>query len=156
MPGFARSVRWLIPLLLILVSFSITAEARDADLRLRPNDGLPGEAITARGKDFAPNATGTIAWGDLSASFGEFTANDEGDFEVTITVPDLPPGNYAVSAITPDQIATDDFEIEAPEAASAGRFQPTSRHPTCLAEPRRRDPHSSPTPASHPVSARWR
>jgi len=116
MPGCARSVRWLIPLLLILVSFSITAEARDADLRLRPNDGLPGEAITARGKDFAPNATGTIAWGDLSASFGEFTANDEGDFEVTITVPDLPPGTYAVSAITPDQVATDEFEIEAPEA----------------------------------------
>jgi len=64
-----------------------SAVARGPDLRLWPNDGPADTTVIARGRDFPPGATGTIAWGDLSRSFGEFMADGNGEFEVVITVP---------------------------------------------------------------------
>lgn len=106
----------LLVMLMILPSTILRqVEARGPDLRLRPNDGPAGTTVLARGRDFPPGATGTIAWGDLSVSFGEFTADDDGEFEVAITVPDLPPGEYEVAAISAEAetVPTDTFTIEA-------------------------------------------
>ena len=90
----------------------LATDARGPDLRLRPNDGEPGATVLARGKDFPPGIAGTIAWGDLSRAFAEFTADADGAFEVGFTVPDVPPGDYEVSAITPNAVATDTFTVE--------------------------------------------
>jgi hypothetical protein len=105
----------------------VPVEARDPDLRVRPNDGPPGTSVLVRGRDFPAGATGTIAWGDLSISFGEFSASEEGDFEVTITVPDLSPGDYEVAAIShvAATVPTDTFTIEPPEGEDAPSVPPS-------------------------------
>jgi hypothetical protein len=112
--------RFLATLLAILIAFvaipGTPVDARGPDLRLRPNDGPAGITVLARGRDFPPGASGTIAWGDLSRSFGEFTADANGEFAIPITAPDLPPGDYTVSAISAQasDVATDTFTIEPP------------------------------------------
>ena len=128
MSGIVQMLRVSLVLVLLLLT-PLPLAARDADLRLRPNDGLAGESVIARGKDFAPGAMGTIAWEGLPEAVGVFNADGEGRFEVTITVPDLPPGEYIVSAVTPDQVATDRFEIE------AGEQSPTNESISPLATP---------------------
>lgn len=88
------------------------AAARNPELCLHPNVGEPGITVLARGRDFPPGAIGTIAWGDLSRSFGDFTTDAGGRFELAVTVPDLPPGAYTVTAITPAALATATFTID--------------------------------------------
>lgn len=119
-------------LMLVVIGILLPVQsvsARDPDLRLRPNDGVSGETITARGKNFTPGASGTMVWGDLSASFGEFTVDDKGEFEATVTVPDLPPGAYIISAITQTQIADDEFTIEPADTPESVTLPPNSTPP---------------------------
>lgn len=108
-------------------------QAATPDLRLRPNDGPAGIAVEARGRDFAAGATGELTWDDDGTVLGEFEAGDDGSFTVTIGIPDADPGTYEVSARSGDTVATDTFEIEAPEESegdSAGNGGGTTRSPT--------------------------
>jgi hypothetical protein len=87
--------------------------AAGADLRLRPDEGGAGETIMVRGRDFPPGKDGVIEWEGVDEPVGAFTTDDSGDFEVAVTVPDLPAGEYLVRATAGDQSADDRFEIEA-------------------------------------------
>ncbi len=105
------------------------AAARGPDLRLRPNDGLVGETVLARGKDFPAGATGDIVWDGVPEPVGEFTADGEGSFEVSITVPDVPPRVYVVTAIAGDEQAADQFTVEVEEDAKGEPASPVEPGP---------------------------
>lgn len=109
----------LVAILVLMTSMAGEPAAAGPDLRLRPNDGVTGETVVARGRDFGAGAAGTIVWGNLSASSGEFVADDGGEFEVTLTVPDVPPGDYVVAAIASGSRADDVFTVEAPDREDA-------------------------------------
>ena len=49
----------------------------DARLRLRPNDGEPGELVTARGRGFAFGEAGDVSWELGGPALAEFVADDE-------------------------------------------------------------------------------
>jgi hypothetical protein len=103
--------------------------ARGPDLRLRPNDGEAGETILARGKDFPAGASGSIVWEDVAEPVGAFTADDDGAFEVSITVPDVSAGTYVVTAVSGDQQAEDEFTVEAEEDAEGEPSSPVAAGP---------------------------
>lgn len=129
----AMGVSGRVRITIVLVSGGVgtrTAEAAGPDLRMRPNEGEAGETVVARGRDLPAGATGTIVWGDLSRSFGDFAADDMGEFEVTLTVPDVPPGDYVVSAITTDLEADDTFTVEAGEDEDEAGDSPPPGAPT--------------------------
>jgi hypothetical protein len=91
------------------------AQAASPDLRLRPNDGPPGSAIEARGRDFPAGAEGELVWDEDGTILGEFEADEDGSFTVTIAVPDVEPGAYEVTARSGETAATDTFDVEASE-----------------------------------------
>jgi len=92
-------------------------QAAGPDLRLRPNDGIPGTPVVARGRDFAADSNGTIRWDD-ETELATFTTNADGDFEVTITIPDVSPGDYRVHAVVADLDADDGFTVEEGDAST--------------------------------------
>lgn len=110
------------------------ARADDADLRLRPDEGRAGDTITARGTGFAWGEAGDIVWLDDTNPGGvalvDFVADDEGAFEVTFTVPDVPPGEYEVAAVGEStEPTTDRFEVEATGDETAGDSDPPTTQP---------------------------
>lgn len=122
MPKARRSPIAAMALLLIcLLSLGCLARstavaASDPDLRLRPDDGPPGTTSEARGRDFSPGATGSIVWDADGSELATFTADDDGDFEVSFVTPEAPAGDYTVSATAGSETATDDFEVTADES----------------------------------------
>lgn len=111
----SRSERWrtISPLLLILASAVPTpAGAAGPDLRLRPDEGLPGDGVEARGRDFPSEAAGELLWEDGTA-LATFTTDDDGAFAVAFTVPEVPPGEYRVRAMTAGYETDDRFTVEA-------------------------------------------
>ena len=96
----SRSLAMVLVVMLLSVNPIASGESRDPGLDLRPHAGPPGTIVVVLGRDFPTGAHGTIAWGVLSRSFGEFRADADGNFEITITIPDLPPGDYEVAAIS--------------------------------------------------------
>lgn len=105
---------------LLLAAMNPSVAARDADLRLRPNEGVSGESVEAKGKAFPAGASGEVYWEDVTEPVASFTVDDDGTFSTTLTVPDVVAGTYVVRAVSGDTEATDDFEVEAPETAEAG------------------------------------
>ena len=108
--------------LLLIASFMQAPGAGLAagpDVRLRPDDGVAGESILVRGRDFSAGASGVVTWESIAEPLAGFTADDEGDFEVTITVPEVPAGDYSVTATAGDESADDRFTVEAGETESA-------------------------------------
>lgn len=138
-PRVARLLTALAPLAVGLAAQTPHAvDAAGPELRLRPNDGPPGIAVQARGRDFSPGATGTIIWDADGTSLGDFTADDDGDFEVTIAIPNAPAGDYTVTATAGDESASDEFEIEASEDSGGTGATPPSRSsnpPASIASP---------------------
>jgi hypothetical protein len=92
------------------------AAAASPDLRLRPNDGPAGSVATARGRNFAPGATGSVLWAADGTVLASFTADDTGDFDVKIGIPVVPAGTHTVIARGGAQEATDTFVITEPRA----------------------------------------
>lgn len=95
------------------ILFSGKVAASGPDVRLRPDDGPVRTSSLARGRDFPAGAQGVILWEDGSTPLAEFTADDEGEFEVPFTVPDVEPGEYDVTATSGDISTDDTFTVEA-------------------------------------------
>lgn len=88
-----RLLAFLFLFLTMLLPMANPAAAAGPDLRLRPNDGLPGESIVVRGRDFMAGSSGVVTWESVTEPLAEFTADGTGEFEITITVPDLAAGS---------------------------------------------------------------
>lgn len=132
MPPNRRSRLLLALTLLTLISASHTSlgVAASPDLRLRPNDGPAGSTATARGRDFAPNATGSLIWEADGTLLATFTTDDNGDFDVPISIPVVTAGTYTVIARTDTQEATDTFDVTEAETT-----EPTTQSPRVVASP---------------------
>ncbi len=105
-------------------AFNGIAAESEPSLRLRPNDGPPGLTSVARGRNFIPSASGTIVWSSDGTPLADFIVGDDGSFEVDFVIPDRDAGEYSIAAISGDDIATDQFEIERTDEAIPG--DPTS------------------------------
>lgn len=114
-----RTCRLLFAMIVAALLLPLPGTAAGPDLRLRPDDGPPGASVTARGRNSAPGAAGEITWEGVDAPLASFTADDDGSFEVTITVPELPAGAYTVTATTGAESTDDRFQIEASDPANA-------------------------------------
>ncbi len=135
---------------------SSSARADDADLRLRPDEGQPGDTVTARGSGFAWGEAGDLIWLDDDHPGGlelvDFVADDEGSFEATFTVPDVAPGEYEIAAVGEStEATTDTFEVEIPDEDADGGSEnvPTDPPPDLPAvPPPGDDPLGAPAPDS--------
>jgi hypothetical protein len=87
---------------MLLPVASNPAGAASPRLRLRPDEGQSGTATLARGRNFLPDASGSMTWEDGTV-LAEFTAGEDGRFEVEITIPDAPAGTYEVTATSGDE-----------------------------------------------------
>lgn len=109
------------------VTSASPTRAAGPDLRLRPDDGVPGASVVARGRGFDAASEGIVLWGDDDdPELASFTTDAGGDFEVTITVPDVPPGDYRVRAVAGDQEADDRFAVGADDASQSGTAPPAT------------------------------
>jgi hypothetical protein len=70
-------------LLTIGIRFPTDAAASSPRLRLRPNDGLSGSIVSARGRHFTPGAAGSVIWAADGSVLVQFTTGDDGTFDVT-------------------------------------------------------------------------
>lgn len=126
-------VRMLVLLLAIVTALSgLTLDpvhAAGPDLRLRPDEGVPGDAIEARGRDFPTAAAGRILWDD-GTELATFAADDDGAFTVAITVPDVPPGEYRVRAVAGEAETDDRFTVEAGDAGDDPATVPSDERAT--------------------------
>ena len=122
----------------------------NARLNLKPSHGLPGETIIASGRNFVPGSKGIIIWPTDGSELASFQADDDGDFSAELIVPDAEPGDYEIAAVTPDEAASDQFEVELPdvdtteaeEEAAASALEPMPEW--MIAAKPASDPHSCP------------
>lgn len=117
-----------------------------ATLNLSSAAGRPGDVITVSGKSWRPDSNSTapvrILWHSTSGQvLASVVPDQQGEFETTITIPDGPPGFYAITGVLRDEQGADApgtpsralFEIRNPAAAPAPEPAATSFTPT--AEP---------------------
>jgi hypothetical protein len=64
----------------------------------------PGDSITVSGADFVPGSTVSIVIVSPRTVLATTKVSSTGTFSVAVTVPDLPPGNYQITA-TANQLA---------------------------------------------------
>jgi hypothetical protein len=120
-----------------------TATAQEPELLLSPSDGPPGSTTTACGRNFPAGATGWLIWEDNGIILTDFTADDEGAFAATVTIPTTPAGDYTVIARAGAINAPAQFAVQGEGAA------PTDASPVAT-------PAASPspvTPSASPVAA---
>ena len=141
--------------LLLLAALSLPAgllpapaQAAGPDLRLRPDEGAVGASIRARGRNFSPRAEGSVTWGDDASPLAAFVVAADGEFEVVITVPDVPPGDHRVVGTSGDVVADDAFSVEAeagsPTTASTPPPAVTEATPPALSAVLQADPCGAP------------
>ena len=88
----------LLALLMALLSLEV-AQAAGA-VTVTPTAVLPGQSVTVSGSGWAPNDQILVSFTDPHGNvlpLGVILANARGDFQKTITVPEMvPPGSYAI------------------------------------------------------------
>ena len=116
-----------------------------ATLNLSSAAGRPGDVITVKGQSWqSPSQAGTtpvrIHWHSPQGQvLGQAVVDGQGSFETAITIPDGPPGFYAITGVQRDDQGSDApgtpsralFEIRNPAAApapepAASTFTPTA------------------------------
>jgi len=117
-----------------------------ATLNLSSAAGRPGDVITVKGQSWqAPSPAGAstpvrIHWHSPQGEvLGQAAVDTQGSFEATVTIPDGPPGFYAITGVQRDDQGGDApgtpsralFEIRSPTAVpapepAASTFTPTA------------------------------
>lgn len=69
---------------------------RRTKIVVNPTSGAAGSTFEVRGQGFSPGETVTLSFG--STALPPASANGSGQFDVTLSVPSVPSGTYAVSA----------------------------------------------------------
>ncbi len=108
--------RVAIVLVLCLVAVALPAEparAQTAWINLSPDDGVPGEEITVYGYNFTAEARVYIYYDDERVTLDRIETDDDGDFEVDITIPESYTGTHEVYVEDEDDIyAYEYFDVE--------------------------------------------
>ena len=103
---------------MVLVNAYLLTPAAGAQLApsltLSPTSGAAGTSLTVRGFNFPRRQGGQLYWASSASGMPRVTTNGNGTFSVTLTVPRLAPGTYAVSAIVAGQTAGTPYTIRAP------------------------------------------
>ena len=148
--GWLLTARLVVILGLLAGLAARSAGAAEPRLRLRPDEGVPNASIVVRGRHFPAGAEGIIRWGTEPEPVATFAVDGNGEFELHLAVPNVPPGTYRVVAETPGRAADDTFVVlPVPTAERASASPPASitnatpqaspgRAPdACAMEPRR-------------------
>ena len=81
-------------------SLGAASYAVDAGLVMNPNEGSVGSTTTVEGFGFGPSESVSIYWKNPQVLLGSATANAQGSFTTTITVPSgALPGPNVIDAI---------------------------------------------------------
>ena len=112
------SFRVAIVLILCFVAMALPAapvQANGADIKLSPDEGVPGEEITVYGYNFTAEARVYVYYyRDTDRQrIGYVETDDDGDFRLTFEVPESYTGSHEVYAEDEDDIeAYDYFDVE--------------------------------------------
>lgn len=104
-----------------------------ATLNLSSAAGRPGDVVTVTGKSWRPDgatvAPVRIHWHSTQGRvLAEALPDDQGNFTATVTIPDGPPGFYAVTGVLRDENG-----VDAPGTPSRALFE--IRNPAAVAAP---------------------
>ena len=139
----------LVLLLTVAPDIHASAQAPEPQLFLTPDVALAGDRVTATGSAFPPTAEGQLLWSD-DAPLAAFTTDASGAFTVDVTVPEVEPGQYVVTAVVGAEDGAVSAEaalvVEAPELPTPTP-EPTVT-PTVEPTP---PPMQAPTPTMPPT-----
>jgi hypothetical protein len=96
-------------------------------LQLSPTSGAPGSNVTANGSGFAPGETVDVSFNGQAV--GTPSVNNGGTFSLAFTVPNTPPGQYAVLAKGQTSSATASAAFTINPGAAALAFNPPQAAP---------------------------
>jgi hypothetical protein len=96
-------------------------------LQLSPTSGAPGSNVTANGSGFAPGETVDVSFNGQAV--GTPSVNNGGTFSLAFTVPNTPPGQYAVLAKGQTSGATASAAFTINPGAAALAFNPPQAAP---------------------------